>query len=109
MGDSGQTTGKCAEEAGDGAIRVEVAYARPDIQRVIEVDSPAGAVVRDVIQRSGIAKLFPELDVANCPIGVFGRTVPDDYVPRHGDRIEIYRPLSLDPREARRVRAASRR
>jgi putative ubiquitin-RnfH superfamily antitoxin RatB of RatAB toxin-antitoxin module len=88
-------------------IVVEVAYARPDAQRLFELTVPAGTPVREVVRLSGVAKIFTEVDPATCPVGVFGRTVDDDYVPAAGDRVEIYRPLVVDPRAARRARAAN--
>ena len=88
-------------------IVVEVAYARPDAQRLIELAVPAGTPLREVVRLSGVADIFTELDPATCPVGVFGRTVDDDYLPGAGDRVEIYRPLIVEPREARRARAAN--
>ena len=49
---------------------------------------------------------FPEIDLAGCELGVFGKVVADDYELMEGDRIEIYRPLMADPKEVRRERAA---
>jgi len=88
------------------SFTVEVAYARADVQRLIEIEVLAGTRVRDAVRASGIVSEFPEIDVGGCPLGIFGRRVDDDYRLAPGDRIEIYRPLSADPREARRQRAA---
>lgn len=88
-----------------GSIRVEVAYALPERQHLITLAIPAGTTVRDAIERSGLAAACPEIDPATCAVGVFGRVVEDDYAPAAGDRIEIYRPLRMDPKEARRARA----
>lgn len=88
---------------------VEVAYARADVQRLIAIEVPAGTGVRAALLASGIADEFPEIDAVGCPLGIFGRRVDDDYRLAPGDRIEIYRPLSADPREARRQRAQLKR
>ena len=83
-------------------ITVEVAYARPDVQCIVVVEVAPGTAARDVLRLSGLADEFPEIDVAACPLGVFGRAVTDAYGVKSGDRIEIYRPLERDPRDARR-------
>lgn len=92
-----------------GPISVEVAYTRPDTQIVIAVDVAAGARVEDAVRASGILKRFPEIDLARAAVGIFGTRVPLTAGLRTGDRIEIYRPLTADPKEARRRRAAHRR
>jgi len=87
-------------------LAVEVAYARPDQQCIINVRVTPGTVVREALRLSNLAERFPELDVAACPLGIFGRAVEESYVLRAGDRIEVYRPLERDPRDARRELAA---
>lgn len=87
-------------------IEVEVAFARPDVQVLLEVSLPAGADVRSAIERSGILERFPEIDLGGRnKVGIFGRLVKLDQPLRSGDRVEIYRPLTADPREVRRRRA----
>ena len=90
-------------------MRVEVAYARPDCQRLVTVDLAAGASVRDAVWASGLADEFPGIDIERAPLGVFGRACAGDTVLRAGDRVEIYRPLQIDPKEARRKRASGAR
>jgi len=92
---------------GSGLIEVEVAYALPDRQRLVVVQVPPGTRVREVLARSGLTEMFPEIDSARCPVGVFGKEVDDAFTPAAGDRVEVYRPLRMDPRQARRARAAS--
>jgi len=87
-------------------ILVEVAYATPQKQKILECEVASGSTAREVVRRSGIEQHFAEIDLDNCDIGVFGKTVADDYQPHDGDRIEIYRPLIADPKEVRRQRAA---
>ena len=69
---------------------------------------PEGTSVRAALEASGIAAEFPQLDLATCPVGIFGKVVadPDRQVVRAADRLEIYRPLLADPKEIRRLRAA---
>ena len=86
----------------DNTISVEVAYARADMQRILVVEVPVGVKAREVLRASGLVDLFPEIDTASCPIGVFGEPVSDSYLVQSGDRVEVYRPLTIDPREARR-------
>lgn len=85
---------------------IEVAYALPERQCIVSLQVPPGSSVREVLELSGLQAEFPELDLRRCPVGVYGREIADDYVIRAGDRIEIYRPLKRDPREARRELAA---
>lgn len=88
-------------------LTVEVVYARPHRQELVRVELQSGATVGDAIDESGIADAFPEDDLATMTAGVWGRVVNRDHVLADGDRVEIYRPLAIDPREARRRRAAN--
>lgn len=96
-------------------IRVEVVYATADRQALLALDVPVGTSVRAAAIASGMAEQFPELDLGDSPLGIFGRLVenPEQRELEAGDRIEIYRPLLADPKEVRRLRAlkaaASRR
>ncbi|AZE91330.1 RnfH family protein [Pseudomonas orientalis] len=89
-------------------VDIEVVYAAVDRQVLLQVKVPAGASLRDVVRMSGIAEHFPQLLLAECPLGIFGKVVADAdvRVVQPGDRIEIYRPLLADPKEVRRQRAA---
>jgi len=89
-------------------IEIEVVYAAVDRQVLLSVTVPAGATVRAALLASGVDREFPELDLAECPVGIFGKVVadPDTRQLQTGDRIEIYRPLLADPKEVRRLRAA---
>ncbi len=89
-------------------LRVEVAYALPAEQVLLEVEVDEGATVGDAIGRSGIRDRFPELHVGPGHVGIFGRPVELDTPVRDGDRVEIYRPLIADPKQARRERAKKR-
>ena len=86
--------------------KIEIAYATPEKQIILEREVDAGSHARDAVKASGIDQHFPEIDLDSCDIGVFGKAVADDYEVIDGDRIEIYRPLIADPKEVRRQRAA---
>ncbi len=75
-------------------------------QLVLALTVPPGASVGDAIRASGILEHFPEIDLELNRVGVFGEPSRLEAAVRDGDRIEIYRPLAIDPKEARRRRAA---
>lgn len=79
-------------------MEVEVVYASPGSQQVVKVHLKPGATVSDAVVASGF-------DTKDLKLGIFGRTVPPDTKVADGDRVEIYRPLLIDPKEARRRRA----
>jgi putative ubiquitin-RnfH superfamily antitoxin RatB of RatAB toxin-antitoxin module len=83
-------------------IRVEVVYARRDHSDVVTLQLPAGSTVRDALAAAGFA-------ARHSDVGVYGKRVRADAPLTDGDRVEIYRPLLLDPKERRRRRAAKRR
>ncbi|HEV7164942.1 MAG TPA: RnfH family protein [Gammaproteobacteria bacterium] len=91
---------------GEPEIAVEVCFARPDVQAVVALKLSAGTTALDAVKQSGLAHRFPELADSTQPLGVFGKRVDGSYVLKDGDRVEIYRPLTIDPKEARRKRAA---
>jgi putative ubiquitin-RnfH superfamily antitoxin RatB of RatAB toxin-antitoxin module len=84
---------------------VEVVLATPERQVLLTVNVEAGASVADVVVSSGIESRFPGLAVAEMAVGIWGKPVSRDSRVNAGDRIELYRPLEIDPREARRQRA----
>ena len=86
-------------------LEVEVVYARPEEQVLIQVSVPAGSTARDAIVRSNILSETSGLDVETLAVGIFARRVTLDYILKAGDRVEIYRPLTMSPVEARRWRA----
>ena len=89
-------------------IQVEVAYALPHKQKIVAVEVPEGTTLLDAVRLSGIEAEFPELVLADSKFGFFGKAVRDaeGEVLRAGDRVEIYRPLIIDPKQARANRAA---
>ena len=86
-------------------MKVEVAYATADKQRVISLDVPRGTTVLEAIKLSKIQQHFPEIDLANLQVGIFSRKVALDTTLNEHDRVEIYRPLLIDPMQKRRLRA----
>jgi len=90
----------------EGQLQVEVVFALPDRQELITVLLDRGATVGDAIERSSITQAFPDWDIHRSPVGIWGRPVERNRPLQEGDRVEIYRPLAIDPREARRKRAA---
>ncbi|NVK37588.1 MAG: RnfH family protein [Gammaproteobacteria bacterium] len=89
-------------------ISVEVAYATPEKQRIIALDVEEGCSVYQAAELSGICAVFPEIDLAEAKMGIFGKAVrnPKEEVLKAADRVEIYRPLIIDPKVARANRAA---
>ena len=89
------------------SIAVEVVYALPDRQALISLTVPRGTTVREAALRCGLDRHFPGLDLANSPLGIFGKAVlrPEERELETGDRVEIYRPLIADPKEVRKRRA----
>jgi len=91
----------------ENTIEVEVAYACPARQLILKVELPAGTTAIEAVRLSGIEEQFPEIDLATNRLGVFGKLCKGDRVLHSGDRVEIYRPLLVDPRTARRELAAA--
>ena len=86
-------------------ITVEVVYATAGKQILRRVELAEGSTVKQAIDASGIAGMLPDGAIDALHLGVFAHRVGPDQVVQSGDRIEIYRPLMLDPMEARRRRA----
>ena len=93
----------------DERIEVAGAYARPDEQVILALQVAHGSTIEDAIRRSGVLERFPEIDLATNKVGVFGKVGKLDQPLVAGDRVEIYRPLIADPKEARKQRAAEGR
>ncbi|WP_431024967.1 RnfH family protein [Halomonas sp. H5] len=92
-------------------LAVEVAFALPEKQRIVTLAVAPGTTARQAVSLSRIAEQFPELPADTfdrAPLGIFGKALrqPEAQALREGDRVEIYRPLQVDPKTARRRRAA---
>lgn len=87
-------------------IAVEVVYAAgPHAHRVAALRLPAGASAAAAVEASGLLRQHADIAWPGAPLGVFGRRVAPETALNDGDRVEIYRPLTLDPKERRRRRA----
>ncbi len=93
-------------------ITVEVAYALPDRQKIIALEVAPGTTALQAAERSGIVNIFPEIKLEEAKMGIFSQALgakglkpPHEYLMQAGDRVEIYRPLTADPKEVRRKRA----
>ncbi|MCX7065676.1 MAG: RnfH family protein [Proteobacteria bacterium] len=89
------------------SVRVEVVYALAQAQRLVELVLRDGATVADALARIAESAEFADLELDHAAVGIYGRVIKDrDQRLNEGDRIEIYRPLSVDPMSARRLRAS---
>jgi putative ubiquitin-RnfH superfamily antitoxin RatB of RatAB toxin-antitoxin module len=91
--------------ATDEGLMIEVVFAQPDRQVIIPLQVKLGTTAMDAFRLSCMAEHFPEIDRNNPVLGIFGVVCRHDKVLQEGDRVEIYRPLSQDPKESRRQRA----
>ena len=90
-------------------FEVEIVFALPGRQLLRNVPVAPGATVAEVVAKSGFRETFSEYDIDSLSCGVWGREVSRNQAVKEGDRVELYRPLQLDPREARRQLALSGR
>ena len=88
-------------------MQVEVVYGLANKQRIYVLEVDEGTTARQAADLAPVADDFPDVDVSNSDIGIFGKAVKDDQVLMAGDRVEIYRPLIADPKEVRKQRAAA--
>lgn len=94
--------------AATGKIRVEVAYALAQKQALIALDVDEGTTMHDAVVQSRIAEQFPGLiDPEKIPMGIFSKIEPNPRtrILKEGDRVELYRPLMVDPNDSRKERA----
>ena len=89
-------------------MQVEVVYALPGAEDSVSLEIAPGASLRDAILASGLLTRHPEIDLGRQKIGVFGKVQAAEAAAVDGDRIEIYRALLVEPKEARRRRAAGK-
>ena len=103
--------GNCTDKTmnDDGKIKVEVAYALPQRQAIVPLQVAPGTTAQQAALASNLQRQFPNLDIAEAKLGVFGKAVAPDYVLQAGERVEIYRPLIADPKQVRKQRAAEQR
>ena len=90
------------------SIDIEVVYAEAGVQAIVPLTVPSGTTAREAVARAALTERFPGLDLESAPLGVFGKVVEASRVLSGGDRVEVYRALRVEPKEARRLRAAKR-
>ncbi|HNP63202.1 MAG TPA: RnfH family protein [Woeseiaceae bacterium] len=83
-------------------LQIEIVYAGADRQSLLELNVPPGTRVGEAVRISEIASTHPEENFDRCAVGIWGRVVDRQQTLKTGDRVELYRPLQMDPREARR-------
>jgi uncharacterized protein len=85
-------------------LSIDVCYALPGTQTLIAVELAPGATLQQAIEASGLLARHPEIDLTNLKVGIYGKLKPLDTVLANHDRVEIYRPLIVDPKLARQRR-----
>jgi putative ubiquitin-RnfH superfamily antitoxin RatB of RatAB toxin-antitoxin module len=90
-------------------LSIEVVCAWRDCQDIVHLGLEEHATALDALRASGLLQRFPELSLSEPAIGIFGRRVPPGTPLKDGDRVEVYRPLMLDPKEARRAKVSAKR
>lgn len=90
-------------------LKVMVAYATPNHQELIELTVPRGTSLDEAVDLSDMQAKLPDVDFASLEKGIWYEKKPGNTVLADGDRVEIYRPLIADAKEARRLRAERRR
>ncbi len=83
-------------------MQVGVTYIEPSQQVWLRIDVPENSTVQDAIEQSGILQMFPAIDLAAQKVGIFGKVTKLDNALRPGDRVEIYRPITCDPKSVPR-------
>ena len=86
-------------------LRVEIVFATPGRQELVAIDVQPGTTVQQAIDKSAIKERFADVDLGELPVGIWGHEVGRDQELRAGDRVEIYRALQMEPREARRLQS----
>lgn len=94
---------------GSNMIKIEVAYALPHQQQIIALEVAPGTTILEAIQQSGVLMQFPDIDLAKQKVGVFSKARALSDTVEQGDRIEFYRPLTIDPKDARRAKAKQKK
>ncbi|CAB3664342.1 RnfH family protein [Paraburkholderia phenoliruptrix] len=92
-----------------GRLSVQVCYALANEQALVAVELPAGATLGEAIEASGLLRRYPQIDLETQQVGIFGKLKPLDTVLADHDRVEIYRPLLVDPKVARQRRVEKTR
>jgi putative ubiquitin-RnfH superfamily antitoxin RatB of RatAB toxin-antitoxin module len=83
-------------------MQIGVAYAEPEQQVWLKLEVPPGSTLLEALNRSGILSRFPQVDLKRQKVGIFGKFAKLDTPLRNGDRVEIYRPITVDPTKVKR-------
>ncbi len=83
-------------------MNVGVCYAESDRQLWMRLEVPDSSTIEETINLSGLLKLYPEINLASQKVGIFGKITPLDSVVKDGDRVEIYRQITVDPQTVQR-------
>ena len=86
-------------------MNITLIYCTEKIQKEFSISTRKKLFVIDAIKKSSILLYFHEINLSKNKVGIYGKLVELDQIVKNNDRIEIYRPLSIDPKKARRVRA----
>ncbi len=89
-------------------MNVGVAYAKPTEQVWFQIEVEDGTTALQAIEQSGLLDKFPEIDLENQKIGIFGKACKPDQVLEEGDRVEVYRPITADPKKVKRKDKAAK-
>ncbi len=92
----------------ENVLAIEVAYAKSEEQVIVNLNVSKGTTAEQAVQLSGLLSRFPEISLTGLKVGIFGEVCKLDQKVKQGDRVEIYRPLLNDPKEARRQRATKK-
>jgi putative ubiquitin-RnfH superfamily antitoxin RatB of RatAB toxin-antitoxin module len=95
--------------ATDASFNVQVCYASVQQEHIVDLVVTEGTTILQAILQSGLLRDAPDVDVSVCKVGIYGKLKPMDTVLRTHDRIEIYRPLIADPKDARHRRVKAER
>ena len=89
-------------------MKVSVVYATPKRQALVAVELADGSTVQQALDKSGILKQFPEIDLTNQKVGIYTKVTALDAIVEDGARIEIYRPITADPKTVKRRAAPAK-
>jgi putative ubiquitin-RnfH superfamily antitoxin RatB of RatAB toxin-antitoxin module len=85
-------------------MNVGVCYAESDRQLWMRLEVPDSSTIEETINLSGVLKLYPEINLTSQKVGIFGKIAPLDTAVKDGDRVEIYRQITVDPQTVQRRR-----
>lgn len=89
-------------------MKITIAYAVPGRQVLMSHNIPEGATIQSAIESSGILEQLPQVDLNKNKVGIFSKVKPLDTVLSPGDRVEIYFPVTIDPKSIPKRKAADK-